>query len=165
MGNIVGDAEVAELLESLGAPNDAAAIVREMSAARKIDPRAVAVRQQALSRLGFQPAGMTPTTFTAITAAQDINLTVSRPVRPSSLVFPPTLAPFFVVTAFQVNGRNQLASSGALPLELFAPNGIMSRIRFETINPSSAAILSIQMIDLTATRTLRGAVFGAALMR
>lgn len=164
--DIMGDAQAAEVLEALGDAPGAANLAREMAAARRIDPRAVAVRQQALARLGFQPLGIPETAFPAVAGTTiQINVSVTRAFRPSFLIIPPSIGPFFRIDSAQINGRNQLAGAGPLPCENHPPLQPRGLLRWETINPSAPLILSVTMTDGAAARVFRGGLYGAALMR
>jgi len=154
--------------EALSGPNpNAASAAAGMAEARKIDKAAVLVRQQALRSLAYQPAGVPPTTFTAPGGpfTQQINLTVTRPFKPYELIIGSEIAPFFRVDNSTVNGRNQLATAAPVPASAFSEASLRSKFRWETVNPSSALVLTITMTDTTTTRIFTCCFQGAALMR
>jgi hypothetical protein len=170
--SIIGD-DVDTVLEALGGPAmhtaadpTATALAHAMSKARQIDPAAVAVRQQALKSMGYQPVGFPEQTFLAVgPLTQTLSISVTRPFRPNEVLVPSTIAPFFRIDSAKINGRDQLAGAGPVPCEVFSSAAFRSRIRFETVNPSAPLLLQVTMTDATIDRIFRGAFIGAALMR
>lgn len=157
-----------EVLEALSGPQNGGGVAATMHRARQIDPAAVAVRNQILKSLGYQPAAVPATVFNPgappVTGIQ-INLTVTRAFKPYEVVCGSDISPFFTMDSAKVNGRDQLAASGPVPLEAFSSAALRSKIRWETVNPSSPLVFTVSMIETSVQRTFRLTLMGAALMR
>jgi hypothetical protein len=171
--DILGDygrGDGTEVLEALSGPpgGGSAGLAQTMRTARTIDPAAVAVRNQILKSLGYQPAGVPATIFNPaappVTGIQ-INLTVTRPFKPYELICGSDISSFFTMDSAKINGRDQLAASGPIALETFSSACLRSKIRWETVNPSSPLVFTISMIDTAVQRTFRLTLMGASLMR
>jgi hypothetical protein len=164
--DILGD-DAAAVMESLGAlsPQQASHLSRQMAQARNINPDAVLVRQQLLRRMGIQACGSTPLVFTALTAVQTVQLQVTRPFLPLDLIVGSSIAPFFRINNIQINGVNQLPSTGALACESISEASLRPKFKLDTVNTSLPLTAEVQMTDLSATRTFILNFFGVALLK
>lgn len=172
IGELLNDVDIsgdpALVLESLGAlpPGQASQLAAKMGLARKIDPQALAVRQQILRRYGIQGAGCTPVTFLAGgPLTQQVELRVSRPFKPEEIIIPSSIAPFFVLDNIQVNGVNQLASSAPVPAEALSEAALRPKMKLDTVNPSFPLTMDVTMTDTTADRVFRALFVGPALLK
>mgnify|MGYP001198439063 CR=1 FL=1 len=164
--DILGD-DAAAVMESLGAihPGQADALARSMALARHIDPDAVAVRRQAMRRMGIQGAGTNIVLFTAVAATQQVELRVSRPFKPTEIIIPSEIAPFFRIQEISVNGVNQIASSGPIPCTALSEVAFRPKMKLDTVNPSFPLSMLVTMTDLTVSREFSSLFVGWALLK
>lgn len=164
--DILGD-DSALVMESLGAlaPGQAQNLAQQMAAARQIDPKAVLVRQQLMRRMGIQGAGTTSTLVTLLTPVQQVQLAVSRPFKPTEIIIPSSIAPFFQINSIQVNGVNQLASNGPVPCQTLSEAALRPKMKIDTVNPSFPLTLEVQLVNSLIDRTFNSLFVGWALLK
>lgn len=164
--DILGD-DAATIMESLGAitPAQTTALARQMAEAKNINPDAVLVRQQLLRRMGKQPAGTVPLVFTAGTPVQTVTLQVTRPYLPIVMTVGSEIASFFRINNIQINGVNQLASTGSIACSAISEAALLKPQKFDTVNTSLPLTAEVQMTDLSATRTFILNFWGVALLK
>jgi hypothetical protein len=164
--DILGD-DSALVMESLGGLNQQQAqnIARQMAAARQIDPKAVLVRQQLMRRMGVQGAGSSTVLVTLAAPVQQVSLAVSRPFKPTEIIIPSNIAPFFQINSIQVNGVNQLASNGPVPCQTLSEASFRPKMKIDTVNPSFPLTLEVQLINSLIDRTFSSLFVGWALLK
>jgi hypothetical protein len=167
--DILGDDHVS-VLEALGAVSSTDAdnlrkLAVAMQQAREVNPQAVAVRNQLLRRMGSQLAGTVPLVFTAGTPVQTVTLQVTRPFLPKALTVGSEIAPFFRINNIQINGVNQLGSTGSIACSAVSEAALVKPIKLDTVNTSLPLTMEVQMTDLSATRTFLATFFGIALLK
>lgn len=164
--DILGD-DAATIMESLGAisPQQSAALAHKMAEARQINPEAVLVRQQMLRRMGLQVAGTVPLSFAPGNPTQTVTLQVTRPFLPITMTVGSSIAPFFRINNIQINGVNQLASTGSVACEALSEAAMQKPTKLDTVNTSLPLTAEVTMTDLTATRTFILNFFGVALLK
>lgn len=161
-------ANVASLLESLGAEGAARAApvraaVAKMRNARQVDPDAIGVMQLAYNSMAWLPTPFPPTLFTALTPTQTVQVVTSRPTKPREVEIPSFLSPFFSINSATIRGTEMLNAPG-LSTETYSTGALRSKVQWVTINTSTPLVLSITMIDLSVDRTFRGCVQGPTLL-
>ena len=135
-------------------------LARTMQAARAVDPRAIAVRQQALSKrrrfpLGFVPtsvAGGGATTATIPAAPQNL-------YRPERVTIPSDIAFDFGVQDIKVGNNSQLVSGGEVPGAIFTEVSVDNEVTFDTAEVGNQITILVRNTNANAL-TFRGALMG-----
>lgn len=164
--DIVGGAGNSEIIGAAardpraGAAAQRASAVKAMQAARAMDPRAIAVRQQALSKrrrfpLGFVPtsvAGGGATTATIPAAPQNL-------YRPERVTIPSDIAFDFGVQDLKVGNNSQLVSGGEVPGAIFTEVSVDNEVTFDTAEVGNQITILVRNTNAAAL-TFRGALMG-----
>lgn len=164
--DILGD-DAATIMESLGAitPQQSQQIAHQMATARQINPNAVMVRQQLLRRMGLQVCGTVPVLFTSGNPTQTVVLQVTRPFLPTTMIVGSEIAPFFRLNNVQINGVNQLPSTGSVACSAISEAALRGKLKLDTVNTSLPLTAEVTMTDLSASRTFILNFYGVALLK
>ena len=116
---------------------------QKLSAYRKIDPGAVAIRQRELNKRRRFPLGFQPTTVPA-GATSNIPAAPQDMFRPERLVIPSDSAFDFGVQDVKVGNTSQLVSGGEVPAALFTEVAIDTHVHFKTAEIGNQISVSVR---------------------
>lgn len=130
---------------------------KRMRAARAVDPGAIGIKRNSLTKRRRFPLGIAPF---SVPAGQTATLP-SAPqnlFRGERLVVPSTIAPSFGVADIKVGTQSQLVASGEIPGELFSEVAIDTHMHFTT------AEIGNQVIITARNKTTDDVEFSAGVM-
>ncbi len=116
---------------------------QKISAYRKIDPGAVAIRQRDLTKRRRFPLGFQPTTVAA-GATSNIPAAPQDMFRPERLVIPSDIAFDFGVQDVKVGNTSQLVSGGEVPAAIFTEVSIDTHVHFKTAEIGNQISVSVR---------------------
>jgi hypothetical protein len=137
---------------------------RQLAARAASRKNAVAVKSRGVSAARRYPLGFFsgPTPIPAA-GFFDVKSNPQIPFRPERLVVPSAIAAFFVIHDVKVGNRSQFVSSGPLPAQVFAENGVGIVMRMDTAQVSQDVVITVENTDTTTAHVFRAALIGTAL--
>ena len=118
-------------------------VAQKISAYRKVDPGAVAIRQRDLNKRRRFPLGFQPTTV-PIGSTSNIPAAPQDMFRPERLVIPSDIAFDFGVQDVKVGNTSQLVSGGEVPAALFTEVAIDTHVHFKTAEIGNQISVSVR---------------------
>lgn len=118
-------------------------LAQSMRNARAVDPRAIAVRENALRTRRRFPLGLVPTSVaTGVTAT--IPAAPQNLFRPERVTVPSNIAFEFGVVDIKVGNQSQLVSGGEVPAAIFTEVSIDNNVTFATAEVGNQISMTVR---------------------